>query len=105
MKEDIFNVIYCMIEDYEKYTFEKPYVILISPKAYIKLREYLEDTNAWRYLTKIEKDKDKISYIFGVPIEISKIIIQEVILTNKKDYENYCMEKYYIENVLKEYRV
>lgn len=93
MKEDIFNAIYYMIKDYEKYTSEKPYVMLICPLTYIELREYLKDTNAFRYLAKIEKDKDKISYIFGVPVEISDIIIHKAILLNKRDYKEYCMKK------------
>lgn len=90
MKEDIFNIIHQMICDYEKYTDEKPYIILIRPKTYIELRKYLEDTNAWRYLAKTEDDKEKINYIFGIPVEISHYIIQEAICMNERDYKKYC---------------
>ena len=91
--KDIFNIIHEMIIQYEKVTDEEPYIILVSPKTYINLRDYLENTNAWKYLAKIDDDKDKINYVFGVPIEISNYIIQEVICMNKKDYEKYCEYK------------
>lgn len=90
MERDIFNVIHYMIEDYERVTDEKPYVILIRPKIYIELRNNLENTNVWRYLAKIEYDKDKINYIFGIPVEISNYIIQDAICMNERDYKNYC---------------
>ena len=66
MKRDIFNIIHEMICGYEKFTDEKPYVILVTPKVYIEIREYLENTSAWRYLAKIENEKDKINYIFVI---------------------------------------
>ena len=89
-----FNIIYNMIEEYEKYTDEKPYVILVSPKTYINIREELENSNAWKYLTKLENDKAKINYIYGVPVEISHYIIQEAICMNETDYKKYCDYKY-----------
>lgn len=85
-----FNIIHNMIEEYEKYTNEKPYVILVSPKTYINVRKELENSNAWRYLAKLENDKEKINYIFGVPVEISHYIIQEAICLNERDYKKYC---------------
>lgn len=85
-----FNIIHNMIEEYEKYTNEKPYVILVSPKTYINVRKELENSNAWRYLAKLENDKKKINYIFGVPVEISHYIIQEAICLNERDYKKYC---------------
>ncbi len=88
--ENSFNIIHNMIEEYEKYTNEKPYVILVSPKTYINIREELENSNAWRYLTKLENDKEKINYIFDVPVEISHYIIQEAICMNERDYKKYC---------------
>lgn len=90
MKEDIFNIIHEMICQYEKATDEKPYVMLIRPKTYIELRNNLENTNAWRYLAKIEYDKDKINYMFGIPVEISNYIIQDAICMNERDYKKYC---------------
>lgn len=98
MKEDIFNIIYQMICDYEKYTDEKPFIILISPETYIELREYLQNTNAWRYLEKLGSYKEKIKYMFGIPIEISNIIIQKAICMNEKDYKKYCEKKYILES-------
>lgn len=88
--KDIFNIIHEMIYQYEKATDEKPYIILVSPKTFIELRNNLENTNAWRYLAKIEYDKNKISYMFGIPVEISKYIIQDAICMNEKDYKKYC---------------
>lgn len=85
-----FNIIHEMIEEYEKYTNEKPYVILVSPKTYMNIREELEDSNAWRYLDKLENDNLKINYIFDIPVEISHYIIQEAICMNERDYKNYC---------------
>ena len=85
-----FNIIHNMIEEYEKYTYEKPYVILVSPETYMNIREELENTNAWRYLAKLENDKEKINYIFDIPIEISHYIIQEAICMNERDYKKYC---------------
>ena len=93
MNNDIFNIIYQMIVDYEKYYDKKPYVMLISPETYIEIREYLQNTIAWRYLAKIE-DKDKIPCIFGIPFEISNIIIQKAICMNKRDYDIYCEKKF-----------
>lgn len=88
--ENPFNIIHNMIEKYEKYTNEKPYMILVSPKTYINIREELENSNAWRYSTKLENDKEKINYIFDVPVEISHYIIQEAICMNERDYKKYC---------------
>ena len=85
-----FNIIYEMIEGYEKVTDEKPYVILVSPKMYMNIREELENSNAWRYLAKLENDKEKINYIFDIPVEISHYIIQEAICMNERDYKKYC---------------
>ena len=89
MKEP-FNIIYNMIEEYEKYTNEKPYVILVSPKTYMNIREELENSNAWRYLDKFKNDNLKINYIFDIPVEISRYIIQEAICMNENDYKKYC---------------
>lgn len=94
MEGDIFNTIYNIIEAYKEKTLEDPYVILIQPKVYLKLREYLETSNHWRYLSKIKKDIDKVSYIFGVPVEISNYIIQPAIAINKRCYNEYCYYKY-----------
>ena len=88
--ENPFNIIHNIIKEYEKYTDEKPYVILVSPKTYINIREELENSNAWRYLAKLEDDYSKINYIFGVPVEISHYIIQEAICMNERDYKKYC---------------
>ena len=85
-----FNIIYNMIEEYKKYSDEKPYVILVSPKTYMNIREELEDSNAWRYLSKLKNDKEKINYIFDIPVEISHYIIQEAICMNERDYKKYC---------------
>ena len=85
-----FNIIHDMIQQYEKATDEKPYVILVSPKTYMNLREELEDSNAWRYLAKLQDDKTKINYIFDIPVEISHYIIQEAICMNERDYKKYC---------------
>lgn len=95
--KNLFNIIHDMIEQYEKATDEKPYVILVSPKTYINIREELEQSNALGYLAKLEDDKAKINYIFGVPFEISRYIIQEAIAMNKKDYDKYCERKYMLE--------
>lgn len=84
------GVIHYLIEVYEKYNNEKPYVILVSPKTYIRIREELENSNAWRYLAKLENDKEKINYIFDVFVEISHYIIQEAICLNERDYIKYC---------------
>lgn len=88
--ENPFNIIHNMIEEYEKHTNEKPYVILVSPKTYINIREELEKSNAWKCLAKLGNDKEKINYIFGIPIEISHYIIQEAICMNERDYKKYC---------------
>ncbi len=85
-----FNIIHNMIEEYEKYTDEKPYVILVSPKTYINIIEELENSNAWRYLEKLGNNKEKINYIFDIPIEISHYIIQEAICMNERNYKKYC---------------
>ena len=42
MMKDIFNIIHEMIIQYEKVTDEEPYIILVSPKTYINLRECME---------------------------------------------------------------
>lgn len=94
MKRDIFNVIHYMIEDYEKHTDEKPYIILVSPKTYMELREYLKDIK----ISSIKMDIEKINYIFGIPVEISRYIIQEAICINERDYHKYCEMKYYYDN-------
>lgn len=101
MKRDIFNIIHEMIYGYEKYTDEKPYIILVTPEIYIEIREYLEITNAWRYLGKIENEKDKINYIFGIPVEISRYILQNAICMNEKEYHKYCIYKY-MHNILED---
>lgn len=88
--KDIFNIIHEMIFQYEKATDEKPYIILVSPKTFIELRNNLENTNAWGYLAKLEDDYLKLKYIFGVSIEISHYIIQEAICMNERDYKKYC---------------
>ena len=94
MNDYIFNKIHEMINEYEKYVGEKPYVMLINPKTYIELRKYLENTNAWRYLSKIDDDKGKTRYIFGIRVEISHYLIQNAICMNERDYKKYCEYKY-----------
>ena len=42
------------------------------------------------HLAKLGNDKEKINYIFGIPIEISHYIIQEAICMNERDYKKYC---------------
>lgn len=89
--KDVFNIIYNMIEKYEEATDEKPYVILIQPETCITLIKEQEKTNAWRYLEKKHKtDFSKLNYLFGVPIEISKYIIQPAIAMNENYYKKYC---------------
>ena len=87
--KNTFNIIHNMIEKYEKLTEEKPFVILVSPKTYINIREELENTNAWKYVKKLETEESKINYIFGIPVEISNYIIQEAICMNEIDYKKY----------------
>ena len=101
MKIDIFNVIYNMILSYKETTNEDPYVVLISPKIYAELIEYLKDTNAFRYLSKLEGDNRKINYIFGVHFEKSEYIIQDAIAMNIFDYEKYCEYKCIKNNLFK----
>ena len=40
--ENPLNIIHNMIEQYKKYTDEKPYVILVRPKTYINIIEYFQ---------------------------------------------------------------
>ncbi len=93
MKNPLSNI-HNMIEEYEKYTNEKPYIVLVSPKTYINIREELENSNAWRYLDKLENDNLKINYICDIPIEISHYISQEAICMNEKYYKKYCDYKF-----------
>ena len=92
--ENIVFYLHELIIQYEKITDEKPYIILITPKNYLELRKVLEETNMKRYLAKLGTDKDKINYIFGIPVEISNHLIQEAICLNQKDYHKYCEERY-----------
>jgi hypothetical protein len=94
MKKDIFNFIYLLIQDYEKIVGEKPYMMLVSPTTYDELIKYLEETTAWRYLSKLKNPNEKINYIFGVPIEISCYIIQDAICINEDYYKKYCIYKF-----------
>ena len=76
--KNVCNIIYNMIEKYEEATDEKPYVILIQPETCITL------------IKEHKTDFSKLNYLFGVPIEISKYIIQPAIAMNETDYKKYC---------------
>ena len=89
----MFSRLYDMIIQYKKYNGEKPYVMLVTSKTYFNIRNELKD-NAFKYLTNLETDNDKINYIFGIPIEISNYILPEAICMNERDYRKYCEYKY-----------
>lgn len=99
---NFFNSIYNMIEEYEEATKEMPYVILIQPETYDNLINEQRETSAWRYLEKhYKEDIFKLKYLFGVPVEISKLIIQPAIAMNEEYYKKYCeyrFEKEWLEN-------
>lgn len=86
-KENVFNIIHEMICRYKEFTNEEPYILLVSPKCYDYLIEYSSDI---KWLSKFKKDINKIEYLCGIPVEISKYIIQEAICMNEKDYKKYC---------------
>lgn len=92
-EKNVFNIIYEMICKYKEF-YEEPYIILVSPKCYDYLIKYANDI---KWLSKFKKDINKIEYLFGIPVEISKYMIQEAICMDEKEYKKYCDYRFSIE--------
>lgn len=79
------ELLHNMIEEYIKFTGKEPYIILVTPRTYLNVRN--------------ESKSDKITYIFGIPVEISNYILPEAVCMNKRDYRNYCINKHKLQEI------